>query len=183
MKVLPLQKIKSSWPAILAALTLIVTVLGTSGLIVLAILLTALTTLASIGWFFATIKRKKRNAREIFSSTSNFFFLIALAIDHLGNVICGGFLNWLFCKEDSPFPFGVPGESVSEILGWNYLLDNLTEWGLNLRHDLDIIDPNHCEKARLKSVEKAENLIEKFKLYQDRLQTLEDTKAFLAKYN
>ncbi len=175
--------ITSKWPEILTALILTGTVIGTIGLIGLAIILVASVALASIGWYFATIKSKKRNIGQIFSSSANFFFLIALAIDHLGNVIGGGFLNWLLLKELSPFPFGNAGESASEIIGWNYKIENLNNRGEILRTSLDYIDRNHCEKARKKAVDKAHDLLHKYKAYQSRVETIENTKAFMAKYN
>lgn len=183
-KLLSLQTwLKSFWPQLLAALILIATCLGTSGLIVLAIVLVGITTVASIGWFFATIRSKKRNAREIFTSTSGFFFLIAWAIDILGAVICGGFLNWLLLKDpNGPHPFGVRGESASETLAWNNAIDNLNEWGLNLRHDLNIVHRGHCEKAMENAVEAAKEKLEKYKLIQTKVDTIQRTKEFMAKY-
>lgn len=76
-----------------------------------------------------------------------FIPLLKVSAKNLGrflNIIGGQFFNWLLLKGDTPFPFGKAGESLSEIIGWNYLIGNLNEWGLNLRHDLNIIQKNHC---------------------------------------
>ena len=151
-------------------------------LIIVAVVLLVLAIVGSIIWYFSTIWSKKQKARDIMIKSGNFFFLIALALDHLGNVACGGFLNWLLLKENSPMPFGVPGESVSEILGWNYALDNLSEWGLNLRHDLNMIDRDHCEDAMMSAIYEAKHLLDKYKLLQVKLETIENTKDFMAKY-
>lgn len=175
--------LKSFWPQFLAALLLIATCLGTTGLIALAITLVVLTTLASIVWYFVTIRSKKRNAGEILSRSSNFFFIIAYMIDCLGAVMCGGFLNWLLLKNpDGPYPIGKTGVSVSESLAWNFAIDNLNEWGLNLRHDLNTVDPNHCERAMENAVEDAIKTIDDYLAIQPAIETIERTKEFNLKY-
>lgn len=161
----------------------ILKLIGSFCLIILAICLTTLAITVSAGWYVATIGPKKKKAREIMSATAFFNFLLALTINHLGNVACGGFFNWLLLKEASPFPYGVPGESVSEITGWNYEIDNLSEWGLNLRHDLGIFDKDHCHKAMMKSVFNAKHVLDRYKAIQHRIETIERTKEFMARYN
>lgn len=178
-----LSWLKTIWIWLREAVINIFKLIISFGLIILAVFLTALAILVSAGWYLATIRSKRKKAREIMSATAVFNFLISLCIDHFGNVACGGFFNWLFLKKESSFPFGVPGESVSEILGWNYEIDNLSEWGLNLRHDLNIIDNDHCEKAMMKALFSAKNLIDRYKAIQTRIDTIERTREFLAKYN
>lgn len=151
-------------------------------LIILALVLLAIAVPGSVIWYFATIWSKKEKARDIMRKSGNFFYLIALELDYLGNVACGGFLNWLFLKAKSPFPFGIPGQSVSEILGFNFKLDNLTEWGLNLRYDLNRIDPDHCEKAMASAIDDAKQLLETYRKFQSRIDTIERTKEFIAQY-
>lgn len=175
--------LKNFWPQLLAALLLIATCLGTSGLIVLAILLVTISTVASIGWFFATIRSKKRNVGEILTRSSNFFFLIAYMVDCLGAVMCGGFLNWLLLKNpNGPYPIGKKGVSVSESLAWNHAIDNLNEWGLNLRHDLNTVDPNHCESAMENSIKEALETLENYADITRNIEKAERTREFLAKY-
>ncbi len=133
--------------------------------------------------YFCTIGKKKQKAREIMQNSGIFSYLVALAIDHLGNVITPGLWNWLFLKnQDTPFPFGIPGQSLSQVLGFNYALDNLNEWGINMRHDLNTIDTDHCEKAVLSAVYEAKHLLEKYRRVQARMETIERTKEFLEKY-
>lgn len=151
-------------------------------LIILALVLLAIAVPGSVIWYFATIWSKKEKARDIMRKSADFFYLVALELDYLGNVACGGFLSWLFLQSKSPFPFGVPGQSVSEILGFNFKLDNLTEWGLNLRHDLNTIDPDHCEKAMATAIDDAKQLLETYRKVQSRIDTIERTKEFLARY-
>jgi len=130
-----------------------------------------------------TIGRKKQKAREILQSQGAFYKLVAVGIDILGNIVGGSFFNWLLLKKPSQFPFGIPGEKMSTVVELNYKIDNLSEWGLNLRHDLNIIEFEHCEKSLAADLFTARNFIEKYKLIQAHFETIERTKEFIAKYN
>lgn len=154
-----------------------------ASLVPVALFLIALVIIAAIIFYLATINSKKQNARQILTGNARSYKLIALGIDHLGNIIGGPFFNWLLLKEASAFPFGKPGESISEILGWNHDLDNLSEWGLNLRHDLNNIEIDHCELARDIAVYNARHTLDKYRLIQDSMKKKERTQEFLAKYN
>ncbi len=157
----------------------------TLGILLLSIglLLLPLVTVAAIGFYFATLRKKKQNAREIMQSQGATYKLIAIGINILGNIIGGSFFNWLLLKKPSQFPYGIPGQKISTVTQLNYKLDNLSEWGLNLKHDLDTIEEDHCEKAMMKALFKAKHLIERYKKIQHRMETIERTKEFMAKYN
>ena len=152
-------------------------------LLIVALWLLPLVTLAAIGFYFATIRKKKQNAREILKNNGATYKLIAIGIDILGNIIGGSFFNWLLLKKLPQFPFGIPGEKISTVVELNYKLDNLSEWGLNLRNDLNTIETDHCERSLLADLFTARHFLEKYKVIQSRFETIERTKDFLAKYN
>ena len=72
---------------------------------------------------------------------------LALSLDQLGNVIADDFFNWLLIRDDHIAPFGDEDETVSSVLGKNYLADNLTVLGKALRCLLHRLDPNHSVKS------------------------------------
>lgn len=151
-------------------------------LLIVGLCLLPLVSIAAIGFYFATIGKKKQNAGEILQSQGSFYKLIAIGIDILGNIIGGSFFNWLLLKKVSQFPFGIPGEKVSTVIELNYKLDNLSEWGLNLRHDLNIIETDHCEKSLSADLFTARDFLEKYKPIQAQFETIERTKEFIEKY-
>ena len=75
------------------------------------------------------------------------FRRLALSLDQLGNVIADDFFNWLLIRDDCIAPFGDEDETVSSVLGKNYLADNLTVLGKALRYLLHRLDPNHSVKS------------------------------------
>ena len=75
------------------------------------------------------------------------FRRLALSLDQLGNVIADDFFNWLLIRDDYTAPFGDEDETVSSVLGKNYLADNLTVLGRALRYLLHRLDPNHSVKS------------------------------------
>lgn len=75
------------------------------------------------------------------------FKRLALAFDQLGNVIADDFFNWLLIRKDNIAPFGDEDETVSSVLGKNYLANNLTLFGKLLRNILHLIDSNHSVKS------------------------------------
>ena len=157
----------------------------TLGILLLSIglCLLPLVTLAAIGFYFTTLGKKKQNAREILQSQGSTYKLIAIGINILGNIIGGSFFNWLLLKKPSQFPYGIPGQKISTVTQLNYKLDNLSEWGLNLKHDLDTIEEDHCERSLEIDLNYYCNFLEKYKRIQSHFETIERTKDFMAKYN
>lgn len=134
--------------------------------------------------YLCTIWGKKQEAREILTNYGGFFYLVALALDHLGNVLCPSLFNWLFLKNKSvEFRFGVPGQSISLILGWNDKDGNLKKRGEWLEYVLDLIDPNHCQKAVEQSLIDARNYLETARIVQDRIEFRDRQLEFQSKYN
>jgi hypothetical protein len=72
---------------------------------------------------------------------------------------------------------------MSTVFELNFKLDNLSEWGLNSRHDLNNLEFDHCEQSLQHDLNKALNFIDKYKKIQARFETMERTKEFMAKYN
>lgn len=68
---------------------------------------------------------------------------LALSLDQLGNVIADDLFNLLLIRDDNIAPFGDEDETISSVLGKNYLKNNLTIPGKALRYLLHRIDPNH----------------------------------------
>lgn len=77
----------------------------------------------------------------------SWFRRLALSFDQLGNVIADDFFNWLLIRDDHIAPFGDEDETVSSVLGKNYLAENLTLFGRILRRVLHWFDPNHSVKS------------------------------------
>ena len=109
-------------------------------LLVMAVLLVALLSPPAV--LAKTVFAIKR--REL---DSEWFRRLALSLDQLGNVIADDLFNWLLIHDDNIAPFGDEDETVSSVLGKNYLADNLTVLGKALRHLLHVVDPNHSIKS------------------------------------
>ncbi len=153
-------------------------------LIVLAISLFIPLFFGAMIWkIVVSVKHDNRKAREIISGTSKFFTALAIAIDQLGNVAFGGFFNWLFIIDSEDFPFGNTHETVSEVLGWNQNLENLTRHGKLLVAILEVIEEDHCLKAMTSGLFDAKYKIEYFRKVQAKIRSIEETKEFMAKYN
>ncbi len=153
-------------------------------LIVLAVvLLTPLFFGAMIWKVVVSIKHENRKAREIISGTSKFFTALAIAIDQFGNVAFGGFFNWLFLVNSEDFPFGNTHETVSEVLGWNQTLENLSRQGKLMVAILEVIESDHCVKAMASGLFDAKYKVQYFQKVQTEIRTIQDTKDFMAKYN
>ena len=68
---------------------------------------------------------------------------LALSLDQLGNVIADDLFNWLLIRDDHIARFGDEDETISSVIGKNYLENNLTMLGRALRYLLHILDTNH----------------------------------------
>jgi 8-oxo-dGTP diphosphatase len=75
------------------------------------------------------------------------FYRMAYSIDQLGNTSCKYFFNDVLIKNDIDNPFGNPDETISSVLGKNYLKNNLTILGKILNTILDFLDTNHSVKS------------------------------------
>lgn len=75
------------------------------------------------------------------------FFKIAISIDQLGNVVLAALLNDTLIKPYSTYKFGNEDDTISAILGINFINKSLTFAGILLCKILDLIDKNHCKKS------------------------------------
>lgn len=87
-----------------------------------------------------------------YKGQARYFLLVAVAIDQLGNVVLGSLLNDILITN-SGYKFGNPDETISGVLGKNYLLGTLTALGKFFCMLLGRIEVNHVTK----SIEEDEN--------------------------
>lgn len=73
--------------------------------------------------------------------------IMAVSTDQYGNVACRELFNDTLIKKNSKKRFGKIKDTISAIIGWNWLLKTLEKWGYRLYYGLDYIDKDHCIKA------------------------------------
>lgn len=179
-----MKKLKSLGAFLKEALSLIGKLLGSIFLIVLALVLFVPVFVVAIIWkITVTVKHENRKARDIISGTAQFFKAIAIAYDQLGNVAFGGFFNWLFIVDSEEFPFGETHETISEVLGWNQVTENLTRSGNLMVTILDWLEKDHCIKALTSGFYAAQYKVQMFRSLESKIRTIEETKTFKEKYS
>ena len=137
------------------ALNHIAIIIGTILLIVIAFFVMIVITPFALVWkIWVSIALENRKARDILKGFSAYFLAIASSIDKFGNCAFGGFLSWLFLKENK-YPFGNNYETVSEVMGWAQMYNDLNRKGLFLLALLNMIENEHCEKARVIGLNRA----------------------------
>jgi len=137
------------------AATHIAIIIGTILLIVIALFAVIVITPFALVWkIWISIAAENRKARDILKGVSAYFLAIASSIDKFGNCALGGFLSWLFLKENK-YPFGNNYETVSEVMGWAQMYNDLNRKGLFLLALLNMIENEHCEKARIIGLKRA----------------------------
>jgi 8-oxo-dGTP diphosphatase len=72
---------------------------------------------------------------------------LAKSIDKYGNVACAELLNATLITKDSPYRFGKIEQTISKVVGYNYLFGYLTRTGRALNWVLNKIDRNHTVDA------------------------------------
>lgn len=75
------------------------------------------------------------------------FLELAKGIDKYGNVACAELLNATLITKDSPYRFGRIEQTISKVIGYNYLYGYLTYTGRVLNQILEWIDPGHTVDA------------------------------------
>ena len=100
-----------------------------------------LTTTAPIGFIYTII-------RQLFvkkvKTLSLYFTEIALVLDEAGNVVMQHILNdFLLIKKRDTYFFGNKKETISSVIGKNYLTQTLSPLGLALNSFLNFIDKGH----------------------------------------
>ena len=108
-------------------------------LFLIAIFLLSVT--APIGFIFALLQ--KLFTRKI-QSLRDYLLEVALVLDQAGNVIMQHFLNAVLLKKlPNAYLFGNKKETISSVIGKNFLMDSLTSAGQLLNGFLNAIDKNH----------------------------------------
>jgi hypothetical protein len=108
-------------------------------LFLIALLL--LTTTAPIGFIYTIIRQLIVNKAK---TLSLYFTEIALVLDEAGNVIMQHILNdFLLIKKRDTYYFGNKKETISSVIGKNYMTETLSPFGLALNSFLNFIDKGH----------------------------------------
>jgi hypothetical protein len=108
-------------------------------LFLIALLL--LTTTAPIGFIYTIIRQLIVNKVK---TLSLYFTEIALVLDEAGNVIMQHILNdFLLIKKRDTYYFGNKKETISSVIGKNYMTETLSPLGLALNSFLNFIDKGH----------------------------------------
>jgi hypothetical protein len=105
------------------------------------IALILLTTTAPIGFIYTIIRQLIVNKVK---TLSLYFTEIALVLDEAGNVIMQHILNdFLLIKKRNTYYFGNKKETISSVIGKNYMTETLSPLGLALNSFLNFIDKGH----------------------------------------
>ena len=105
------------------------------------IALILLITTAPIGFIYTIIRQIFFNK---FKTLSLYFTEIALVLDEAGNVVMQHILNdFLLVKKRDTYYFGNKKETISSVIGKNYLTQTLSPIGLALNSFLNFIDKGH----------------------------------------
>jgi len=108
-------------------------------LFLIALLL--LTTTAPIGFIYTIIRQLIVNKAK---TLSLYFTEIALVLDEAGNVIMQHILNdFLLIKKRDTYYFGNKKETISSVIGKNYMTETLSPLGIALNSFLNFIDKGH----------------------------------------
>ena len=105
------------------------------------IALILLTTTAPIGFIYTIVRQLFVNKLK---TLSLYFTEIALVFDEAGNVVMQHILNdFLLAKKRDTYYFGNKKETISSVIGKNYLTQTLSPLGLALNSFLNFIDKGH----------------------------------------
>ena len=113
-----------------------------------------LTTTAPIGFVYTLIRQIVVNK---FKTLSLYFTELALVLDEAGNVVMQHILNdFLLIKKMDTYYFGNKKETISSVIGKNYLTQTLSPLGLMLNSFLNFIDKGHSLNSIMYDVKRWE---------------------------
>ena len=72
---------------------------------------------------------------------------LAVLVDKFGNAACPEFWNDILIKKESVHPFGILDQTISAVLGLNYLAGTLTKTGLFINNTLNFFWKGHTINA------------------------------------
>ena len=93
--------------------------------------------------FLSFFKRRVNNGVD---SVSSYLYKVALSIDQLGNVVMSELLNITLIKKGG-YKFGNPDETISGVIGKNYLKESLSPVGRILDNILNLFEKDHSINA------------------------------------
>jgi hypothetical protein len=100
-----------------------------------------LTTTSPLGFIYTIIRQLFVNK---FKTLILYFTEIALVLDEAGNVVMQHILNdFLLIKKRDTYYFGNKKETISSVIGKNYMTETLSPLGLALNSFLNFIDKGH----------------------------------------
>jgi hypothetical protein len=111
------------------------------GFILLVIAVVMSVVLYPIGLIYSLI-----TFRFSFKQLGRYWFVMAVSVDQLGNVVMSTLFNDLLIRKYG-HKFGDEDQTVSMVLGVNKKMGTLTRLGKFIADVLNKIDPNHVEKA------------------------------------
>ena len=110
-------------------------------ILLFSIALILLTTTSPIGFIYTIVRQIFVNKVK---TLSLYFTEIALVFDEAGNVVMQHILNdFLLIKKRDTYYFGNKEETISSVIGKNYLTQTLSTLGLALNSFLNFIDKGH----------------------------------------
>lgn len=127
------------------ALKLIGRLIINAGLVIIAyyllkwLLLPAIITTAIVSFF-------RRKIGIGLGNIADYSLEVAVGIDQLGNVVCADLFNLILINKDG-YKFGNPDETISSVLGKNYVKKTLSLLGRILDTILNFLDKNHSVKS------------------------------------
>jgi hypothetical protein len=108
-------------------------------LLCLAVVLSAI--LYPVGWIYSMV-----TFRLNFKKLGQYWFIMAVSVDQLGNTVMSTLFNDLLIRKYG-HKFGDEDQTISMVLGVNKAMGTLTDLGRFIADVLNLIDPNHVEKA------------------------------------
>jgi len=109
--------------------------------------------------YLFTLRSEKKNIGEILTENGSFNKMVSIGIDILGNIVGSKTFNKLLLKEILQFPFGVAGQRISSVIQWNYLLNNLSKYGMRLYLILEKLEKDHAKKSVDTEIKLAKRMI------------------------
>lgn len=113
------------------------------GLILLVVARILQWALAPVFVIYATLKYGFTNWRKL----DKYFGNIAFGRDQLGNAMGGPIMNDLLLKEDCVKLFGNVDETISHVIGVNYIKNKMTWLGRLIARILNNAEAQHVESA------------------------------------